>query len=201
MMQNKLAIGITGITGSGTSTAAGILKEQGGFVISADKLAHDAIKIGREAYKKIVEVFGASVLMLDGEINRKALGALVFGDENNKKRALLESIIHPIVLAEVRTLVKSHKNSFVVIDAPLLIESGLYIDCDEVWLITASDSLRITRIVKRDGIDIQAAERRLKSRQEEELAKHATAIIKNNGDYEGFKKQVLKTFEEVKYFV
>ena len=191
-MQNKIRIiGITGISGSGTSTVAGILKEHGGLVISADRLAHDAIKKGQEAYIKIVETFGESILMPDGELNRKALGALVFGDENKKRRACLESIIHPVVLAKIKELVGNCENPFAVIDAPLLIESGLDKECDEVWLVTASDEIRLSRIMERDGIDRIAAEKRLQSRQNENnLIKHADVVIENNGDLLGIREQV-----------
>ena len=195
-MQNKIrVIGITGITGSGTSTVAGILKEHGGFVISADILAHDAIKKGQEAHKKIVEVFGESILLPDGEISRKSLGALVFGEENKNNRECLESIIHPIVLASIKELVRSCENPFAVIDAPLLIESSLDKECDEVWLVTAVDEVRISRIMERDGVDKATAEKRIKSRQDEEnLRRRADVIISNNGDCLSLCEQVSNFF-------
>ena len=194
MMQSKLrVIGITGITGSGASTAAGILKDFGGFVISADCLAHDAIKKGQEAYKKIIETFGESIQMPGGEINRKALGALVFGVENEKSRACLESIIHPVVMAKISELVNDCKNPFAVIDAPLLIESGLHKECDEVWLVTASDEVRVSRLMGRDGIGKTAATKRLSSRQNEENLKiHADLVIVNNEGIPALRKQVSK---------
>ena len=192
MMQNKVrVIGITGITGSGTSTVAGLLKEKGGLVISADCLAHDAIKKGQEAYIKIVEKFGKSILLTDGEINRKALGAVVFGEENQENRAWLESIVHPAVLSIIREQIRGCEGQFVVIDAPLLIESGLDKECDEVWLVTADDEARASRIIKRDGVDKATAEKRLKSRQNERnLARHADVVIENNGDYMSLRGRV-----------
>ena len=192
MMQNNVrVIGLTGVTGSGTSTVAGILGGCGGFVISADKLAHDAVKKGQEAYKKIVGIFGESILLPDGEINRKALGALVFGEENKERRACLEEIIHPVVLSKIREMVSNCESSFVVIDAPLLIESGFDKECSEVWLITASDEVRLSRIMERDGVDRLTAEKRLKSRQEEaELKKRANLVISNNGDYASLREYV-----------
>ena len=194
MTQNKIrVIGITGITGSGTSTVASMLKEHGGLVISADSLAHGAIKKGLEAYKEIIEVFGDGVLKSDGEIDRKALGVLVFGDENKKNRALLESIIHPCVLNKIKELISNCESSFVVIDAPLLIESGLYKECDEVWLVIATDDVRVSRIMERDCIDKITAEKRLKSRQNEvNLINHTDVIIFNNGDIVALQEQVDK---------
>ena len=90
MTQNSV-IGITGITGSGTSTVSAILAEQGGYVISADKLAREVIQKGQPAYDEVVRVFGPSVITdsnCNQEIDRKALGAMVFG--NPQKLALLE---------------------------------------------------------------------------------------------------------------
>ena len=196
MTQNKLrVIGVTGITGSGTSTVASLLKEHGGFIISADSLAHDAIKKGQEAYIKIVHKFGGGVLKTDGEIDRKALGALVFGEENKENRAWIESIIHPVVLTKIKELVCCCENPFVVIDAPLLIESDLYEECDEVWLVTASDEVRASRIMKRDGVDKITAEKRLKSRQNEEnLINHACVVFDNNGDIAALQEQIDKKF-------
>ena len=191
-MQNKnWVIGVTGITGSGTSTVAGILKDHGGLVISADKLAHDVIKKGQVAYEKIIEMFGESILMPDGEINRKSLGALVFGDENKNRRECLESIIHPIVLGSIKELVRSCENPFAVIDAPLLIESGLDKECDEVWLVTAANEVRISRIMERDGVDKATAGKRLSSRQDEKnLTKRANVVIANDGDFESLLGQI-----------
>ena len=195
MTQSKPhVIGITGITGSGTSTVASILKEHGGFVISADSLAHDAIKKGQEAHAEIIEAFGDGVLTSDGEIDRKFLGALVFGEKNKKYRASLESIIHPVVLTKIRDLIDNCDKRFAVIDAPLLIESGLSKDCDEVWLVTAKDEVRISRIMTRDGVDKVTANKRLKSRQNEEnLINHADVVISNNGDIAALREQVIKT--------
>ena len=196
MMLSKVrVIGITGITGSGTSTVAGILREKGCFVISADSLAHDAIKKGQEAYAKIVEAFGASILDPDGEINRKALGTHVFGEENKINRSYLESVIHPVVLAAIKELINNCESPFAVIDAPLLIESGLGKECDEVWLITASDEVRTIRIIERDKIDKSTATKRIKSRQNEEcLINHADVVISNNEGIAGLLDQVNKIF-------
>ena len=199
MMQNRVrVIGITGITGSGTSTAADLLKERGGLIISADVLAHEAIKKGRKAYKKIVDVLGESILLPNGEIDRKKLGVLVFGDENKQRRLWIESLIHPVVAARIDELIGNSENAFVVIDAPLLIESGLNKACDEVWLITAADESRISRIIQRDGVDKNTAERRLRSRQNEEILKeHADVIIANNSDLLSLRRQVEKAFGEI----
>ena len=190
MTQSKVpVIGITGITGSGASTVAGFLEELGGMVISADRLAHEAVKKDQPAYVEIIELFGKEVLQEDGEINRKALGKIVFGDKTKIK--MLEDIVHPVVVRQIEKLVVSCKKAFAVIDAPLLTESGLDVLCDETWCVTAPNEERLARIMKRDGIDKTAALMRLESRRDEhELMGKADFVLHNLGDFTELKKQV-----------
>ncbi|MCL2605093.1 MAG: dephospho-CoA kinase [Defluviitaleaceae bacterium] len=197
-------IGVTGISGSGTSTAAKILeKEYNGFIISADKLAHEAILKGKTAYDQIIEAFGEGIIGPSGEIDRKALGALAFGNDESPggirtqmdKMALLERIIHPQVWNDSLLLInkarESGKYPFVVIDAPLLIESGMHMLCDTVILITASDTLRAERIIARDGLTPEDAARRLAGRVGDEALKpYADVIIENDGALEILREKV-----------
>ncbi|MCL2576949.1 MAG: dephospho-CoA kinase [Defluviitaleaceae bacterium] len=177
-------IGVTGITGSGTSTVSAILAERGGYVAHADKLAHDAMAKTEPAYAEILEAFGQEIVNEKGEINRRVLGARVFG--NKEALARLEKIIHPRVIERIHTIVDKIAETgiytFAVIDAPLLVESGMSTMCDSVWLITAPDETRIARITSRDKIDEIAAKRRLQSRNAEAtLREHANIIIENCG--------------------
>ena len=191
MTQSKI-IGVTGITGSGTSTVSAILQDLGGYVIYADKLAHDVILKGQPAYEKIVQIFDREILdPQSGEVNRKALGALVFGKPD--KLALLESIIHPEVIAKIHQLLaRAQGFPFAVIDAPLLIESGLHKICGSVWLVTATNEARLARIISRDGIDAETATRRIKSRAgDDSLRPHADVIIENNTDLASLRRAVV----------
>jgi len=200
--QEFRVVGVTGISGSGTSTVAKILEEQGGFIINADKLAHAAQRKGGSAFTIIIKTFGEGILDENGEINRRSLGALVFGSENKEKLQILEQIIHPIVIAEIHTQIKDAANSgkynFAVIDAPLLIESGLNNLCNTCWLITAPHNLRLQRITARDGIDQETAERRLNSRPgDETLRPHADIVIENDGELETLCNRVLTALLEI----
>ena len=187
MIRNNV-IGITGITGSGTSTVSAILAERGGFVISADKLAREVTQKGQPAYDEIVRTFGPSVVAAGGEIDRKALGALVFGSP--QKLTVLESIVHPAVIARVEGMLEG-RCSFTIIDAPLLIESGLHKICHSVWLVTARDDVRLARIMARDGIDIDTARQRLNSRAGDDILRpHANVIIENNADMDSLRVQI-----------
>jgi len=191
---NKLkVIGVTGITGSGTSTVSAILAEAGGFVISADKLAHDVMQKGQPAYERILKEFPVpEILLPNGEINRKVLGSMVFA--NPQKLTLLEAIIHPQVIAKTQELLlQAHSHPFAVIDAPLLIESEMHKICDSVWLITATDDIRIARIKTRDGIDNETATRRLKSRKGDSVLRpYANVIIENNGELKNLHQVVVR---------
>jgi len=194
---DKLPIlGVTGISGSGTSTVAKILRKRGGFIIQADKLVHQFMRQGNSVYDEIVNAFGAEILDQEGEINRSALGALVFGSENKEKLSILENIIHPSVVKKIFELVNnaalSGRYKFAVIDAPLLIESGLNKSCDMCWLVTASNETRLKRIIARDKIDIETAKKRLNSRNgDEALHPFVDVIIKNNGEYDILRRQVI----------
>jgi len=194
MIQNNI-IGATGITGSGTSTVSAILAELGGFIIYADKLSHEVILKGQPAYEKILSAFGEDILFTNGEINRKALGTKVFG--NSEKLAALESIIHPEVIAKTHELLAQAQGfPFAVIDAPLLIESGMYKMCKSVWLVTATDKNRLARIMSRDGIDTETATRRLKSRAGDDVLRpYADVIIENNSDIASLREQIYAGIE------
>jgi len=198
MQQNNLpTIGVTGITGSGSSTVAGILAERGGFIVSADKLAHEVMARDGAAYPLIIRDFGEGILDESGDINRRVLGARVF--ENKEELQILEAIIHPLVIQKTAELISEAAATgdfnFAVIDAPLLIESGMYKKCDSTWLVTASDRLRKSRIIGRDNIDEETAERRLANRAgDESLRPYADFIINNDGDVERLKKEVFTVF-------
>ena len=173
------------------------MEEHGGAVIQADKLAHAAMHKGKKTFGKIIKTFGEGILGEDGEINRRALGALVFGAENKAKLETLEQIIHPYVISEITAFIQktktSGKYSFAVIDAPLLIESGLNKLCTTCWLITAPETARLSRIMTRDNIDLETAKRRLQSRPgDETLRPHANVIIENAGDPEDLRQFVIQ---------
>jgi len=196
MIQNKqLIIGVTGITGSGTSTVSAILAEEGGFVISADKLTHELMQPGHAVYDKIVMRFGDTILNEGGQINRKALGGMVFGNPTVLKE--LESIIHPEVIKETKKLL-SEPYKFAVIDAPLLIESDMYKMCDTVWLVTATNETRIARIMSRDSISAEIAMKRISSRKGDDYLRPFVQVeIENNGTTEELVRRIKKELQFV----
>ncbi|MBR1736403.1 MAG: dephospho-CoA kinase [Firmicutes bacterium] len=182
-MQNKTTvIGLTGTTGSGKSTAAAILKNHGAYIIDADKVAHEIMKKGQQAYNEIVETFGTGILASDGEIERKKLAAIVFSDKEKLEK--LNSITHKIIVKKIKDEAEEKKNrnyELIVIDAPLLIQTGLHKCCDSVWAVYADEETRIERIIKRDDIPREKALERIRNQTgfQETINKYANCIINN----------------------
>jgi len=194
-------IGVTGISGSGKTTITHMLAQMGGYTVDADQLVHQLMQKGQPLYNDIIAVYGTDILDNKGEIYRPALGKLVFNDK--EKLAQLESIIHPQVIATTNSLITQAKSSgqykFAVIDAPLLIEAGMHKDCHSCWLVTASHEKRLARIMARDNISKEAAEKRLANRASDSaLMPHANIIIENNDDdLTALKEQVINVFKHV----
>lgn len=186
-------LGLTGNTGSGKSTVSNILDLHGGYIIDADEISHEVIRKGKTAYAEVIDLFGKDILGEDEEINRRKLGSMVFS--NAKKLASLSRIVHRDVILSSLDIIskvnKENKNSFIVIDAPLLIEARMHHICDEVWIVYADADVRTERIMKRDGLDKEEAEQRVKAQTDfETLKKFATRVLYNNGDVEALQLQM-----------
>ena len=209
MIQNELMIfGITGISGSGTSTVTELLQEvienedeysyYMAIIVEADEIAHEVMLRGNSAYDEIVSHFGKDILDEDNEIDRQVLGKIVFNDE--ELLTVLKSIIHPHVIKTTKDIINSCSETeevlAVIIDAPLLIESGMNSLCDYCWLVTAPDSVRLERIQARDNISLEMAKLRLKNRAgDEALRPYVSAVIENSEDKYSLMKKVQETFE------
>lgn len=185
----KRTIGLVGNSGAGKSTVAQYLRELGADIIDADKVAHELYEIGQPGYAAVKEAFGDDFFDRDGALDRRALGAYVFTDEEALNT--LNAIIHPLVIEEVRRRKKASDKDVVVIDCALLIDAGLEEDVDEIWLVSAENEQKLERILERDKIDPEHAENRLKNQSGEELLKRrADVVIQNNGTPVELKKQI-----------
>lgn len=171
-------LGVTGGTGTGKSSVCMILKEEGGKIIDADKITRKLQKKGGAAYDEIVEFFTQDILLDDGEIDRKKLGAIVFSD--GEKLRKLNKIVHKHVAREIKRRVEKYsmddsgKYRFLVLDVPIPIEEGFFDTVDYVWAVVANDDIRISRLMERMEITEEEATRRIASqmsnREYEELA-------------------------------
>lgn len=144
-MKKKYVIGVTGALASGKTTVAGMLAGRGAVRIDADKISHELLK-NAAVRRAIGKNFGKSVLK-GGKVDRKALGAVVFKDPKKNRR--LNAIVHPLIKKKIREEIRRAKKSVVVLDAPLLIESGMHKEMDEVVLVTCGKCVSLKRAVSR----------------------------------------------------
>ena len=189
MKQNRV-IGITGGSGSGKSTVSRIFEEFGAFIIDADKISHQLTDSDEVVLARIKEAFTEKVFE-NGVLSRKALAEIVFSDKNALKT--LNGIVHPAVAEKTLEMIEKCGKELVIIDAPLLFDvkeiAGL---CDETIAVCAPDEMRINRIMDRDGISYEMAQKRINSqRPQEELARLADRVIVNDGDPEKLRSDVI----------
>lgn len=186
------AIGLTGGIASGKSSVARILEEKGIRVVDADQLARDAVALGSPGLDKIVAAFGSAVLLADGTLDRAALRQIVFADRAKKKQ--LESILHP----EISRLADQHLArargeglETVIYMAPLLIEAGVQGKVDEIWVVTVTPEIQVERLMKRDGISHEEAQRIIGSQMPlTEKAGYGRIVIDNSGTPEDTRRSV-----------
>lgn len=182
MSANKpYIIGLTGGIASGKSTASRYLKELGAFLVDADAISHAVMLPGGEAVESVRAAFGDDFIREDGSVDRRALGQVVFQDV--ALRRTLEGIVHPLVqritLEQIR-LAQQEGEIMVILDVPLLFESGMDVLCDETWLITLSPKKQLQRLMERDHCTEQAAMERINAQMpQDEKAERATEVIEN----------------------
>ncbi len=196
-------IGLTGQTGAGKSTVRHIFREKGASVIDADTVAHEITEKNNDCIYDIVSHFSCAVLNGDGTINRKALGKRVFSDK--KELAVLNKIIFPYILEEIehRVAEKAAEGAEnIVIDGATIIESGCGKLCDMLISVTADEAIRTRRIIRRDNISREDAERRVAAQKPEEFyTENSDIVIENEESFdslEGKVSTVLKNMTALK---
>lgn len=192
-------IGITGSSGAGKTTLSKILNEQDDVkVIDADKVVKEMSVPGAEYLDAIKENFGEDIFLADGNLNRKALASKIYSD--NSSREKLNSLTFKYIVNEILERIDKIKDSnikIVIIDAPLLFESGLDKCCDYVIALIADEELKIRRICKRDNIDEKTAKSRLNIQNEDSFyIKRADFIIKNSENCD-LKSEVEKLLNKI----
>lgn len=188
MNNDVLIIGVTGPSGAGKTQVVDLLTADKRIVsIDMDKLAREVTAVGSDCLKKLAETFSDTILYADGSLNRKKLAEIAFASP--QKTQQLNDITHPAIIAQTdRLLAQYREDPFVdtvILDAPLLLESGMDSLCDKVIAVLADFETRVFRICARDGISDEAAKLRL-SRQHTDAfyADKADAVVYNNGDKE-----------------
>ena len=197
-----MRIGLTGGIAAGKSMVSDILASLGAWILDADAISREVVEPGTEGLKAVAAEFGENVLMPDGTLDRRALGAEVFG--NAQKLERLNGILHPMIKAEMlrraSKIEEKHPGDIVIFDVPLLIESGWQDVADEVWLVSAPIDERIRRIAMRDGLDEKQAMERISAQMtDEQKAECADVIIDNGGSIQELEETVTKLYAERKY--
>lgn len=193
----SVRVGLTGGVASGKSTVSAMLVALGAVVIDADLLARQVVAKGTEGLATVVGEFGAEVLDVDGELDRPAMGDLVFNDEGARRR--LEAIVHPLVFQRIMEL-ESHapSDAVVVHDIPLLAESGRAETFDAVVVVDAPVELRLHRMVTERGWSREEAESRIAAQiADDERLAVATHVIDNAGSREDLREQVVRLYAEL----
>jgi dephospho-CoA kinase len=188
-----LLVGLTGGIATGKSTVSALFRRLGCEIIDADLLAREVVEPGEPALAQIAEEFGREVLQPDGALDRKKLGAIVFGDAARRKR--LEQITHPAIRDRfLRRLAELEARGFdgiVFWDAPVMIESGGYKDMEKLVVVATDEATQCTRLCARDGVEVAEAQRKIGSQMPvAEKAKLADYVIDNAGDHAATERQV-----------
>ncbi len=191
-----LKVGLTGGIGAGKSAVARRLAELGAVIIDADRLAREVVAAGTEGFEAVVATFGPEIVSADGELDRPALGARVFADE--EARRLLEKIIHPRVRARTAHLTREAPGAAIVVnDVPLLVETGLAPTYHLVVVVEAAAETRIGRLVRTRGMSAEQATARIAAQAGDEQRRAvADVLISNDGTTAELREQVTRLWHE-----
>ncbi|BDT86505.1 dephospho-CoA kinase [Nocardia cyriacigeorgica] len=191
-----LRIGLTGGMGAGKSTVARILAERGAVVIDSDAIAREVVAPGTEGLAALVEAFGADILAADGSLDRPALAAKAFGDDES--RARLNAITHPLVGRRTgELLAAAAPDAIVVQDIPLLVENGLAPLMNLVLVVDVGAETRIQRLVQFRGVAEADARARISAQATDEQRRAvADVLLDNNGPAEAVEAAVNRLWDE-----
>ena len=189
-------IGLTGGVGSGKSTVAALLAGHGAVIIDADAIAREVVAPGQPALVELVEAFGDAILAADGSLDRAALAAAAFTDDD--ARARLNAITHPRIAARTAELMAAAPPDAVIVhDVPLLVENGLAPAYDLVVVVEADAEVRLERLAQR-GLPAAEARRRMAAQaSDDERREVADVVVTNNGDLTALARQIDDLWEEI----
>jgi dephospho-CoA kinase len=190
-----MIIGLTGGIATGKSTVSSLLVRRGAHLVDADQIAREVVEPGSPVLNKVAERFGQAVLLDDGSLNRKELGAIVFNDASARKD--LEALLHP----PIRALIKKRMNSYdkqdpeglTVVDIPLLYESRLdvILDFSEIMVVYVPVSIQLERLSSRDNLTEDEARKRLAAQMDiEDKKRRADIVIDNSGTLQQTEEQL-----------
>lgn len=192
-------IGLTGGIASGKSSVAAILRRHGFQVAEADRIAHDVIRSGQPAFAEIIRRFGPQIKDSSGEIDRAALGKIVFSDSS--ARMDLESVIHPRVREATQRLKDQWRQQgerVAFYEVPLLFEKNMDGDFDAIWVVDLPEVEQMARLQARTGLSVDEAKKRILAQvSRSERIRRATELIDNSGTMGDLEKQVARLVSSI----
>lgn len=190
-MSRPWVLGLTGGIGSGKSAAADIFAQLGIDTIDADHAARWVVEPGRPALAKIVDRFGADVVLDDGQLNRAALREHIFAEP--EQRQWLEGLLHPLIRQEINQFLDAAQSPYAILVSPLLIESGQSKIVQRVLVVDVPSELQLQRALQRDQVS-QAQLRAIMQAQlsRDERLKHADDVLCNAADKAALEREVLR---------
>lgn len=190
-----LKVGLTGGIAAGKSVVARTLVDCGAVLIDADALAREVVAPGTDGLAAVVDAFGPGILAPDGSLDRAALAAVIFGDEDRRK--VLNGIIHPLVRARAAQLAaEAPADAILVQDIPLLVETGQASSFDFVLVVEAPEDVRLDRMVRDRGMEPDAARARIAAQATaEQRAAAADVVLHNTGTPEELAAAVRRLWE------
>jgi dephospho-CoA kinase len=195
----KPVVGLTGGIASGKTTVSQMFADLGIPVVDADDLAREVVEPGTPGLRQIVEEFGEDVLDEAGQLDRKKVADLVFGDD--EARETLNAILHPrIGAAGAEHVAKydDHPAPYVIYEAALLVETGAHKAFPALVVVSADESVQRLRLIARDGFSVSEANARIESQLPlaDKIA-YADFVVTNNGDLESTRRQVQEVHEHL----
>lgn len=189
--KNKFVLGVTGCIGCGKSTVAGMFKSKDCLLLDADSLGHKILSIGTGVYRKIIKSFGRVILKTDNSIDREKLAKIVFA--NRAVLTKFNRIVHPELIRQVKRGIRRTKKRIIILDAALIIETGLTRMVDKLVVVTAKRQQQILRGQKSLGLAKKQVIMRMKSQVSQKAkSRFADFIIDNSGQLSKTQKQVSK---------
>ncbi|MCW8400256.1 dephospho-CoA kinase [Legionella sp. PATHC038] len=182
-------VGITGDIASGKTTVAELFSKFGMEVIYADKISRELTQKNKDAYTKILEHYGCSILKEDGELDRSKLREIIFS--NHKERYWLEQLLHPLIRQEIKKRVDECTTPYCVIEIPLLITKQTYPYIKRTLLVCAPKETQISRLMRRDQSSKEQAQAILSTQPDsDKRLENADDIIINNVGFEELTRRV-----------
>ena len=196
-----LKVGLTGSIAVGKSFVLSVLEQLGARTIDADRIAREVVESGTPGLQALIESFGDGILKADGSLDRSKLGAVVFNDES--RRLQLNSILHPFIIARQDEIMRAWElespDGIAVVDAALMIESGGYRRLDKLIVVHCRPEIQLQRLMAREGLSRDEAERRISSQMpQEEKKKYAHYLIDTSDGFDSAREQTEEVWQRLK---